>query len=411
VADTQGRFQALAAYRRSKAEADKREAAAEAAAKPTSAGPPAKLAPPFQPDNAPGKIFDHDLVRRAEWMVASDRPVVERLASFWTNHFAIAATRDEITVLAVPYENEAIRPHLFGSFRDLLGAAATHPAMTLYLDAAASVGPDSPVGQRRHKAVNENFAREVMELHTLGVTGGYTQQDVQELALALTGLGLDSADGETAWFFDRHEPGARRLLGHTLPERGDQLPASLDVLAAHPATMRHVCAKLAAHFCGDAPPRAVTQRLVAAWRGSGGHLASVYAALAASPEAWARRPLKYRTPQDFVLAAGRALALHRRGGEMVGEMRALGQGPFKAPAPTGWSDRDSDWINPAGMLGRVATAQKLAALAPPMIDATELLPGITAIDDHSPSLDVVMDERLPRDALALALASPEFQRR
>ena len=414
VPSTQDRMRGLDAYRRVKAAADKAEAAAVASGKPVPPpAPPANGArpPPSPLDNPPGKIFDTDLSRRAELMAASDTPVIERLAAFWSNHFSISATRDEITVLAVPYENEAVRACMFGTFRDMLGATATHPAMAFYLDAASSVGPDSAFGQLRHKSMNENYGREVMELHTLGVNGGYTQKDVDELALALTGLGVDTADGESAWFYDRHEPGARVLLGRTLPEGGTQAQAAFDVLAAHPATVRHVCTKLAAHFCGDTPPRAVVQRLARAWHGSGGSLPAIYLALAASPEAWVTHPVKYRSPQDFVLAAARALDLRGHGRPLLSEMRYLGEAPFRAPAPTGWPDADSAWIDPAGVVARVATAQRLAAMAHAQSDATDTLAQATYVGGGAKVLDVLLEESDQHRAIALVLASPEFQRR
>jgi uncharacterized protein (DUF1800 family) len=409
IADTPGRFHALDAWRRAKAEADKAQAARLDKGAPPPPDPGTR--PPSPLDHPPATLFDSDLIRRAEQMAGSDAPVLDRLAAFWSNHFAISGTRDEILVLAVPYENEAIRPALFGRFRDMLEATATHPAMTLYLDEASSVGPDSLFGLRRHKAVNENYAREIMELHTLGVAGGYTQKDVQELALALTGLGLDAADGEAAWFFDRHEPGDRALLGHRLTGTRDQMAQAFDILANHPATIRHVCGKLAAHFCGDRPPPAIARRLAQAWHGSNGTLRALYAVLAASPEAWVPHPLKYRTPQDFVLASARALGLRNHGKEMVQEMRILGHGPFKAPAPTGWSDRDGDWLDPAGVTGRVGTAQRLAALAHPDTDAPGLLSQVAVFAETAPALDVVLNEPDQKRGIALVLASPEFQRR
>ena len=416
VGDTPGRFHALDAWRRAKSEADKAEAAALAAGAPP---PPKPLPPPPGPgkppasplDHPPGKIFDSDLIQRTDQMAQSDTPVLDRLTAFWSNHFAISGTRDEVLVLAVPYENEAIRPALFGSFRDMLEATATHPAMTLYLDEASSVGPDSPFGQKRHKAVNENYAREIMELHTLGVSGGYTQKDVQELALAFTGLGLDAADGEGAWFFDRHEPGDRLLLGRKLTGTRDQMAQALDILASHPATIHHVCGKLAVHYCGDRPPASVQRHLAQAWRSSHGNLRALYAVLVDSPEAWAPWPLKYRTPQDFVLASGRAMRLQGHGRDMLQEMRILGHGPFKAPAPTGWSDADGDWLDPAGVTGRVGSAQRLAALAHPDVDAPGLLSQVALFPEATPTLDVVLNEPDQKRAIALLLASPEFQRR
>jgi uncharacterized protein (DUF1800 family) len=411
VQDTPSRLRTLDVYRRAIAAANKAEADAVAAGKPVPVPPPGTKKPASPLDNPPGKILDADLSKRVEQMIATDTPVAERLAAFWSNHFSISANRDETAVLAVPYENEAVRPFVFATFRDMLGATATHPAMAIYLDAASSVGPDSLFGERRHKSINENFAREVMELHTLGVNGGYTQKDVDELALALTGLGVDAADGEGAWFFDRHEPGPRTLLGRTLPPGANQPQAAFDILANHPATIRHVSTKLAAHFCGDKPPRAVVQRLTRAWRGSGGHLPAIYVALAASPEAWVAHPVKYRTPQDFVLAAARALDLRGHGRALLSEIRFLGQAPFRAPAPTGWPDADTDWIDPAGVVGRVETALRLAALAHAQTDATDMLAQAAYVTGGANVLDVVAEEPDQHRAIALVLASPEFQRR
>jgi len=417
VQDTPGRLRAYDTYRRAKTEADKAEAAVLAAAQegarplPAPTLPPGAIKPSSPLDNPPGRIFDTDLAHRAEQMAASDSPVQERLVAFWCNHFAISATREEILVLAAPYENEAIRPNLGFTFRDMLGATATHPAMLFYLDAASSVGPDSIIGQSRHKSVNENYAREVMELHTLGVNGGYTQKDVEELALALTGLGISTGDGEAAWFYDRHEPGERALIGRKLPARADQAQAALDILANHPATIRHVSTKLAAHFCGDTPPRAVVQRLAHAWRASGGSLQAIHMALAQSPEAWVAHPVKYRSPQDFVFAASRAMDLHGHGQNLVNEMRTLGQAPFRAPAPTGWPDADSDWLGPAGVVARVASAQRLARLAHPQTDPTDMLAQAAHVSNEAEVLNVVAEEPDPQRAIALVLASPEFQRR
>jgi uncharacterized protein (DUF1800 family) len=421
VQDTQSRLRAVDVFFKAMGEAQKAEAevaraAAEGHAMPApavtpSVAPDGKPKPPSPLDIPPVKFLENDVSRRAEQMTVSDWPLSERLAAFWSNHFTISNIRGEIAVLAVPYENEAIRPFVFGTFHDMLWATATHPAMMFYLDSASSIGPDSPVGLRRRQSVNENYAREVMELHTLGVGGGYTQQDVQQLALVLTGLGLDRADGEGAWFYDRHEPGERILLGHKLPDGTDQARAALAVLADHPAAIRHVCTKLAAHFCGDSPPDSVVSRLSETWRISGGSLPAVYKVLVDAPEAWVTRPVKYRTPQDFVVAAARALGLRSHGRQMLEEMRLLGHMPFQAPAPNGWSDLDSTWLDPGGVMGRVESAQRLASLADTRIDAAAVLPQVVYASPGSMTIDVVQDELSPREAIALVLASPEFQRR
>jgi len=416
VQPTPGRFHGYAVYRRARDEVDKVEAAALVPPPPVPktaapACPPVLAKMPPSLENYPGHVFQADLIRRIEHIAASDTPVIERLAAFWSNHFAVSAIRDEVSICAVPYENEAIRPFVFARFHDMLTATATHPAMGFYLDSVTSIGPGSPVGQRRRKSVNENYAREVMELHTLGVNGGYTQADVGELALAFTGFGVDQPDGEFAWFYDRHEPGERVLLGRKLAEGGGQASEALAILAGHPATIRHVSAKLAAHFCGDIPPRSVVKRLCDAWRVSGGSLPSLYQVLADAPEAWVARPVKFRTPQDFVLACARATGLRGHGEAMLNELRGLGQLPFKAPSPAGYPDQDADWIGPSGAVGRVAAAERLAHLAGPGADAAGLLPNLVFINGRSATLDVVLAEADPIEAIALVLASPEFQRR
>ena len=403
VQDSATRLHLVDIFFQAKTEADKAEAQVMAAAAPPKPFPPL--------DRPPVKFLEDDLGRRAEQMVTSDWPVSERLAAFWANHFSVSNLRGEIAMLAVPYENEAIRPFVFTSFHDMLFATATHPAMTFYLDAASSVGPDSQFGVRHKRSVNENFAREVMELHTLGVNGGYTQQDVQQLALALTGLGLDRQDGESVFFYDRHEPGARTLLGRTLADNTDQLRDALGILANHPATIRHICRKLAAHVCGDTPPEPVIHRLAAAWTASGGAFPAIYKALASAPEAWVPQPVKYRTPQDFVIAAGRAFSLQGGGFELLEDMKILAHEPYAAPAPTGWSDQDSDWIGPAGVMGRVAVARRLAARVNADADAAAVLPQVVDAAADFVTFDVVLTEINPRNAVALLLASPEFQRR
>jgi uncharacterized protein (DUF1800 family) len=416
VQDTPARFHGFGVYRKARDEVDRAEAAALAQPGPAKtpeppACPPILTKMPPNLDNYPGHVFQADRVKRIEHMAASDTPVIERLVAFWSNHFAVSAIRDEVSICAVPYENEAIRPFVFARFGDMLAATASHPAMGFYLDAVTSIGPDSLIGRRRKKSVNENYAREVMELHTLGVNGGYGQADVQELALALTGFGMDQTDGESAWFYDRHEPGERVLLGRTLADGQGQAPAALALLANHPSTIRHVSTKLAAHFCGDSPPRSVVKRLCDAWRASGGSLPALYRVLADAPEAWVAHAVKFRTPQDFILAASRALGLRGHGDAMLNELRDLGQLPFKAPSPAGWSDQDADWLDAAGTVGRVAAAQRLASLAGPGVDAAGALPGLVFISGRSATLDVVLAEPNPTEAMALVLASPEFQRR
>lgn len=243
---------------------------------------------------------------RAAAALDTPAPFVERLVYFWSNHFAVSADKLTVIGLAGLLEFEAIRPHVLGKFSDMLGAVERHPAMLLYLDQAQSIGPNSQVGIRvaargnRQIGLNENLAREIMELHTLGVRTGYTQADVTEFARAMTGWtvsgigrgpgarfsGTDGVPGDLVFAAALHEPGARTIMGRQYAHEGErQAQAVLSDLATHPATATHICTKLARHFAGDAPPPALVASMQAAYLGSGGDLPTVYRVLIDSPEA------------------------------------------------------------------------------------------------------------------------------
>ena len=237
----------------------------------------------------------------------------ERLVRFWSNHFTVSTTKPQVAVVAGAFEREAIRPHVTGRFADLLIAAQTHQAMLLYLDNALSVGPRSPAGRRSGRGLNENQAREVLELHTVGVDGGYGQKDVIELAKAMTGWSVsgprDSApDGETWFDGRRHEPGTRTVLGKRHADSGSR--QALDILAdlaGRPQTARFVATKLARHFIADEPPVAAVARLERAFVDSGGHLKVVCAALVEVEEAWLPEQRKFKSPDEFFVSALRGL--------------------------------------------------------------------------------------------------------
>ena len=258
--------------------------------------------------------------------IASPTPFPERLTHFWANHFAVSADKLATIGLAGTLEFEAIRPHLFGTFADLLLAVERHPAMLLYLDQAQSIGPDSTIGRRatnrpnapRKVGLNENLAREIMELHTLGVGSGYTQADVQELARALTGwsvggfvrrgVGLEAPDGAFVFQADWHEPGERTLLGTRYPDTGTQQAATmLRALAVHPATAHHLATKLVRHFVADESPPALVARIAAVHVATGGNLVAVYRALIDAPEAWSTPLAKFKTPWDWQVSVLRGI--------------------------------------------------------------------------------------------------------
>ncbi|MBW8834365.1 MAG: DUF1800 domain-containing protein, partial [Burkholderia sp.] len=246
--------------------------------------------------------------------ITTPTPFAERLASFWSNHFALSTEKPQVGIYAADYELTAIRPHMMGKFEDMLVAVEQHPAMLYYLDQFRSVGPDSPFGQRanlrrpdRKIGLNENLAREIMELHTLGVRTGYDQNDVVEFARALTGwsvggLGPMAAKDNVevgAYMFRPgiHQPGARTIIGKNYNQSGEaQARAVLHDLALSPATAKHVSTKLARHFVADDPPPALVERMSQAYLSSHGHLAAVYRVMIEAPESWAPGEPKFKTP-------------------------------------------------------------------------------------------------------------------
>jgi uncharacterized protein (DUF1800 family) len=363
-----------------------------------------------------GMLMGDDLRAMLVAVCLSNEPVKDRLASFWSNQLTVSSMRGEVAALVVPYENEAVRPMLGGLFSDMLMASFVHPAMMLYLDAAQSFGPDSPAGKRAHRSYNENYAREVMELHTMGASGGYAQEDIVELALALSGWTLERETGLVVFRADRHEPGERHLLGTAIPDAGSaQAGMALGLISSHPSTSARLCRRLASHFVADVPPQSLVSAMDHAWRASGGNLSVVYRALFSSPLAWNPSPGKFRSPWDFVVASARALGT---GGDdagaqaMLKHVRALGQPPFAAPSPQGYGDLEADWLTPDSIVQRINVAAAMAsAAAPSGIDALHLSSDIIDVSPASHTHDEIAMAPSPIEALALVLASPEFQRR
>ncbi|MBV9316980.1 MAG: DUF1800 domain-containing protein, partial [Gammaproteobacteria bacterium] len=304
-------------------------------------------------------IYATEATARLRLAVSTERPFLERLTQFWTNHFAVSIDKQFLAGLAGSFEREAIRPHVLGSFTDLLLAVETHPAMQLYLDNYLSVGPNSPVAQRRARreapriGINENLAREILELHTLGVGGGYTQQDVTSFAQVLTGWSIGGeggrfAGGEPGRFVFRaelHEPGAKMVRGRRYADEGfGQGAAVLRDLARERATAHFIATKLARHFITDEPPPQVVARLADAFARSGGDLPSVYAALVDTREAWLEPLAKYKTPADYVVSSFRGLAVPVEAGRApLAPFEILGQRTWQPGSPAGWPDRSADW--------------------------------------------------------------------
>ena len=356
-------------------------------------------------------VFADEQAMHLEVAARSDCPYRERLVAVWANHFTVSIARKKVAFTASSFERDVIRAHLGGTFEEMLVASTRHPAMLIYLDNHRSIGPNSPAGVRKERGLNENLAREVLELHTLGSRGGYEQADVEAFARVLTGWTVD-VDGEPPGFaFDprRHEPGTQRVVGVQTEGRGeaDGLQV-LRALAHHPSTARHVATRLVRHFVADTPPPAAVDAVAQAFLTSGGHLPTVHRALIPLPSAWVTVQPKVRAPWDLVLGASRALGAPD-GRALLASMRLLGQVPYSAPSPEGWPDTTAGWIGPEALLLRLdwaaAVAQRIS-----VGDVAE-----RAEDVLGPVLDAATRRRLreaqPEAALALMLACPAFQRR
>ncbi len=354
----------------------------------------------------------------------------ERLVQFWSNHFAVSVDKVICLGLAGAMENEAIRPHVTGHFADLLLAAERHPAMIAYLDNQLSVGPNSQLArlaQRRRRQserkidINENLAREILELHTLGVHGGYTQTDVTTFAKVLTGWSIGGGrgllgGGTPGEFFFRdnlHEPGSKTLLGRTYRQDGISQPrAVLADLARLPSTARFLSTKLVRHFIADDPPADCVDRLSRAYLDSDGHLPTVYQALIECDAAWNPAPAKFKTPQEYVYSTYRALNLvppEQR--ILVAPFELLGQRPYSPGSPAGWPDTAADWDGSDALMKRiewsVALGDRAGSLYTPERVADNALGPLAS--EHT--LTGVRRAPSGSQALALLLLSPEFQRR
>jgi uncharacterized protein (DUF1800 family) len=356
--------------------------------------------------------YRDDIVLRTRLAASSDTPLQERLVQFWSNHFTVSTQRPVIAPLGLAYEMEAIRPHILGHFRDMARAAILHPAMLIYLDNAQSIGPDSKAGQKRDRGLNENLGREALELHLLGVDGGYNQDDVRAMALVLTGWTLDEERGTASFNARRHQPGEKILLGQRIPESGiSEAAAAIDMLCAHPATATHVAQKLARHFIADDPPAAVVEALAKSFRDSHGDLAQVTRTLVRMEAAWAQPLAKMRNPNDFITATLRATALDVPDDRLVNAMKLLGQMPFAAPSPAGWPDRAADWTGPDAILRRIDWSLAFGQRVGAKLDARSLID--TALGDLADDglRQAVARAPSPAEALGLVLSSPAFQRR
>lgn len=357
-------------------------------------------------------LINNELVAWCSGCLATTTPLIERLVTFWTNHLVIARRGSVIAgVGAGHYVREAIRPHVLGRFEDMLLAAVRHPAMQQFLTNLDSVGPNSQAGRGRNRGLNENLAREILELHTVTPASGYTQADVTEFAKVLTGWGV--ASGWTGFEFRpaAHEPGEKTVMGQRIPEGEEGGVRFLRWLARHPATHRSLATKLVAHFYADRPDPAMVRQVEGALRDTGGDLGAASRALVSLPQALTAPPAKVRPPHDLALAALRALgAPPERGGLAVQAMNRLAQPLWNPPSPKGWPDTAADWAGPEALLARVDWAYALAGRFP-RNDAQVAAEAVLGRLGRDTLRREIGRAGSGQDALTILLASPEFQRR
>lgn len=359
----------LEEYRRINAE---RKAARQSRLKASADGQPIKIAA----DKRKREIIDQQVDLRLIRAVESPRQLQELMTDFWFNHFNICINKGVDSTLVAAYEEQAIRPRVLGRFRDLLGATAHHPAMIFYLDNAQNSKPDfTPAGGRagknknRKKGLNENYARELMELHTVGVDGGYTQNDVIALARVLTGWGMPGTnavrlgiqDGYWASFFPaRHDYGDKILLGATIKGSGaGELERALDMLARHPSTARHIGYKLAQYFVADKPPESLVNTLANRFTATDGNIKALLETLFSSPEFWSDkyRNSKFKSPFRYAVSVLRATGFRPSQPQRVQQfLRLQGQPTYACVTPDGYKNTEEAWLNPDGLLKRMAFA-------------------------------------------------------
>lgn len=351
----------------------------------------------------------------------------ERLQVFWSDHFTTVGKTSLFQFAGSPFEEEVIRPRMAGKFADLLIAVTTHPMMLQFLDQQGSAGPNSPLAMGRKRkggGLNENLAREVLELHTLGVDGGYSQTDVRELAKLFTGMTMTKA-GQFKFDARMIEPGAETVLGQSYGQTEigvDAIHAVLRDLAAHPSTARHLARKLAVHFVSDTPDAALVDHLATRYSDSGGDLMAVYAALLTHPSAWVPGLRNVKPPQAYVASACRALALTP---DMIAGFapreimrsimvptRLMGQPWQRASGPDGFTEEDTAWITPQGLSARVRWAMTVPArlradLPDPRGFVDQALGGFAT----DPVRFAASAAETRADAIGLVLSSPAFQRR
>jgi uncharacterized protein (DUF1800 family) len=379
----------------------------------------AKPAP--QPPNPIQKAFRAEALARIQRGLVADCGFTERLVAFWSNHFCSSAGKGELArIWAGAFEREAIRPYVLGRFGDMLKAVEQHPAMLFFLDNQQSLGPDSRAGLNRKRGLNENLAREILELHTLGVGSGYSQEDVTSLARIITGWsfagreGKLGAPGSFVFNANAHQPGAQTLLGKNYQQDGvAQGEAALADIGRHPATAKFIAAKFARHFVADNPPPALVARLQGVFVKSNGDLKALATALLDSNEAWQAPLTKLRSPYEFLMATGRMLStrMPEDAGRYLNGLNVLGQPLWSPSGPNGFPDTNAAWAAPEGIKLRLDIAAQISSRLADEIDPRGLLELVAADAASAETKHAVERAETRQQALALLLMSPEFQRR
>src|SRR5712671_2034675 len=393
---------------------------AAATAAPSETMQPGAPKPPPQQPNIIQKTFRAEALARMQRAVMADCGFTERLVVFWSNHFCISANKGGLARMwAGSFEREAVRPHVLGRFADMLKAVEQHPAMLFFLDNQQSLGPDSRAGINRNRGLNENLAREIMELHSLGVNGGYSQDDVTSLARIITGWtfagrqGQLGTPGSFVFNANAHQPGAHRVMGKIYEPSGvAQGEAVLADIARHPSTAKFIAGKFARHFVADDPQPVLVARLRDVFRKSDGDLGALTSALLNSEEAWKAPLTKIRSPYEFLIASGRLLGrIPEDPGRYLGGLNVLGQPLWSPAGPNGFPDSNAAWAAPEGMKLRLDISAQVASRLVDNIDPRDLLE-LAAADAASPETRRTIERAESRQqALALLLMSPEFQRR
>lgn len=376
--------------------------------------------PASAPLNIIQKTFRAEALARLQRAIMADRGFVERLVVFWSNHFCISASKGgPARMWAGSFEREAIRPHVLGRFADMLKAVEQHPAMLFFLDNQQSLGPDSRAGRNRNRGLNENLAREILELHTLGVGGGYSQDDVTALANIITGwtyagrLGQLGPPGSFVFNANAHQPGAQRVMGKIYDASGlAQGEAVLADIARHPSTAKFIAGKFVRHFVADDPPPALVARLAHVFTRTDGDLKALALALVDSDDAWKAPLAKMRSPYEFLIAAGRLLAqIPNDPARYLGGLNTLGQPLWSPAGPNGFADTNAAWASPEGVKLRLDISAQIASRFADGVDPRDLLELVAADAASIETRRTIERAESRQQALALLLMSPEFQRR